>query len=190
MNETTNKPFAVASMVASCVLIVALFPAAAFAQPSPAKKPGLHLEVPTGWTQKQATGTNPKMPASIEINAPAGAGPMRLKIQPIPIGARVLNDDQIKQIITDMAKPMVEGSAEKEVKLTKVEGSASGYRCTLTPAKAAPGKAIAVTNVVVQMPGLALAVAVTHLAETPALDKAIDVIRTATYDAPATPPAP
>ena len=162
----------------------ATFLACAFATAAaPTTRPGLHLSTPAGWTQSQEPSPDGKKAGAILITAPAAVH-LRIRIQPVPLGDKVLSDDVLKQLVANMVKPELAGQPMPEAQ--KVEGSASGYKVTFKPPKqGAKGEAVEVTDVVVQMPGLALAAGITTREKSEWLDDAVKILTTATFGRPA-----
>lgn len=150
---------------------------------TPTTRPGLHLTTLTGWTQQQEPAVDPKKAGGIIITAPAAVH-LRLRIQPIPLGDKVLADDVIQKLVTNMAKP--ELGDQPVPPLAKLEGSARGFMVTFTPPKQNDtGEKFVVTAAVVQMPGLALAASITHRDRSEWLDDALTIVKTATFGRPA-----
>lgn len=162
-----------AAIVLACV-------AGAIAADPPKSSTGLKLTTPAGWRQQTTDNKG-----AIQITGTA-ADPVRMRVQPIRLGDKVLTDEQIQKIIQNMA----EGDAGLDPKnppaFVKIDGQASGFSQTFTPAKQANEKQKTnVTNILVQLPGLALTASITHRPDAKALQQAIDVLRNASYTAPA-----
>ncbi|MDB5327482.1 MAG: hypothetical protein JWM57_3051 [Phycisphaerales bacterium] len=169
----------------ACAIALASNVGSAATPAAPTTRPGLHLMTPAGWKQDQEPSPDGKKAGGIIITAPAAVH-LRLRIQPIPLGDKVLADDVIQKLVTNMAKPELGDQAVPP--LEKLEGPASGFMVTFTPAKQADkGEKFVVTAAVVQMPGLALAASITHRENSEWLDDALTIVKTATFGRSAKP---
>lgn len=165
---------------------------AAFAE-EPAKagpQPSLKLTIPAGWKDVSKPPA-PDKPASIVIATREKAGVFSVQIVFLRTSkaADALDDDTLKLLLSNAAKPYLEGSDQTEIKPQPLDGKDThGFFTTLTSKAAKPGESACITLAHVKLGEGILAATVRHPDGSPNLPKALDMIKTATLALPATKP--
>ena len=173
--------------LACCAVAFGEGPATATPQKS------LKLEIPTGWkdVSKPASPDKPG-PASIVIATREKTGLFSVQIVFLHTSkaADAIDDDTLKLLLGNAAKPYLDGSDQTEIKPQPLDGDQThGFFTTLTAKAAKAGESACVTLAHVKLGDGILAATIRHPDGSPNLPKALDMIKTATLAAPATKPA-